>query len=138
MTRTRQPLAPSRPEPTMYRWQSCEWAGPMLAGHEDREIEASLGARAPVPDDVFCYRLVSLWRERIWRMLGDLITDDVRAGPASPTSILRTTSAGFHSAPERVGALVGEFQRPPIGSRAAIAIAGFGGDTTKTRSIHRL
>lgn len=51
----------------------------MLPGYEDREIEASLDARAAVPDDVFCYPLVVSWRDRIWRMLGDVITDGVRA-----------------------------------------------------------
>lgn len=62
----------------LYRWASCEWAGPMLPGHEDREIEPSLEARA-VPDNVFCYPLVVTWRDRIWRMLGDVITEEVRA-----------------------------------------------------------
>jgi len=51
----------------------------MLPGYEDREIEAALTDRAAPPDDVFCYPLVDTWRDRIWRMLGDVITDDVRA-----------------------------------------------------------
>lgn len=51
----------------------------MLPGYEAREIEASLDARAAIPDDVFCYPLVSTWRDRIWRILGDVITDGVRA-----------------------------------------------------------
>src|SRR4051812_23973574 len=62
----------------MYKWLSCEWAGPMLPGYEDREIEESLDARAAIPDDVFCYPLVSTWRDRMWQMLSDVITDAVR------------------------------------------------------------
>ena len=62
----------------MYRWPSCECAGPMLPGYEDREIEASFDERA-VQSDVFCFPLVASWRDRIWRMLGDVITEDVRA-----------------------------------------------------------
>ena len=53
--------------------------GSMLPGYEDREIAASLSKRPQPRDDVFCYPLVETWRERIWRMLGDLVTDEVRA-----------------------------------------------------------
>lgn len=63
----------------LYSWTNCKLAGPMVPGFEDRELPEALGARALPPDDVFCFLLVDTWRERIWRMLGDLITDEVRA-----------------------------------------------------------
>lgn len=51
----------------------------MLPGYEEREIPEALESRAALPDDVFCYPLVSTWRDRIWSTLADVITDDVRA-----------------------------------------------------------
>lgn len=56
----------------------CEFTGPMQPGFEDRAIEASQELRA-VPDDVFCYPRPDLWRPRVWNMLGDIVTEEVRA-----------------------------------------------------------
>ncbi len=53
--------------------------GSMLPGYEGREIAASLSERPLPPHDVFSYPLVETWRDRIWRMLGDFITEEVKA-----------------------------------------------------------
>lgn len=63
----------------MYSWQSCDLAGPVIPGFEDREISASAEARGPLSDDVFAYPLVDTWRDRFWTMIADLVTDEVRA-----------------------------------------------------------
>ena len=34
---------------------------------------------APPPDDVICFPLVDARRDRFWRMIGDVVTDDVKA-----------------------------------------------------------
>ena len=62
-----------------YRWSSCSFAGSMLPGHEDREIAENIKVRAAPPADVFCFPLVESWRQRIWTLLGDYITDEVKA-----------------------------------------------------------
>lgn len=51
--------------------------GSMLPGYEDREISSSVQDR-PVPQNVFCYSRPDLWRDRVWEMLSDFITDDVK------------------------------------------------------------
>ncbi|WP_454884907.1 hypothetical protein [Sphingomonas oryzagri] len=61
-----------------YQWADCRYAGAMKAGYEDREIPEALADREPVPDDIFCFSRVDLWRDRIWRLLDDVITDDVK------------------------------------------------------------
>lgn len=61
-----------------YRWTDCELSGPMEAGFEDRAVEPSQELRA-VPDDVLCYPRPDLWRTRVWSMLSDIVTEDVRA-----------------------------------------------------------
>ena len=53
--------------------------GSILPGYEDRGIAASLAERPLPPHDVFCYPLVETWRDRIWQMLGDFITEEVKA-----------------------------------------------------------
>lgn len=62
-----------------YKWASCSLAGHMLPGHEERLIEQETSARPKLPDDVFCYPQPDSWRTRIWEMLADHITDDVKA-----------------------------------------------------------
>lgn len=62
-----------------YQWQTCSLAGPMLPGSQDREIPERLEDRPSPPDDVFCYPLVETWRDRIWRMIEDVVTREVRA-----------------------------------------------------------
>lgn len=62
----------------IYSWPSCQFAGPMAPGHEDREIPERLFDRPLPPDDVFCFPLIDTWRDRIWRMLADVITDEVK------------------------------------------------------------
>jgi len=61
-----------------YQWATCRYAGPMKAGYEDREIAECISGREPVPDDVFCYPDVALWRDRVWDMLDDILTDPVK------------------------------------------------------------
>jgi hypothetical protein len=61
-----------------YQWANCRYAGAMKSGYEDREIPENLAERGPVPDDVFCFPDAGSWRDRIWRLLGDIITDDVK------------------------------------------------------------
>lgn len=51
-------------------------SGSMLPGHEDREIKPAPRA---VPDDVLCYPQADFWRDRVWSLLEDLITDEVKA-----------------------------------------------------------
>ena len=51
----------------------------MLPGYEDRKIVGDLNERQVPPNDVFHYPLVDTWRDRIWRSLDDVLTDDVRA-----------------------------------------------------------
>lgn len=62
----------------LYDWSTCKFAGQMVPGYEDREIAQKLSDRVLPPDDVFCFPLVDTWRARIWRMLDDVITADVR------------------------------------------------------------
>ena len=49
----------------------------MLPGYEEREISASTSAR-DVPADVFCYPFVETWRARIWGLLSDILTEEVK------------------------------------------------------------
>ncbi|WJS83930.1 hypothetical protein [Paracoccus sp. TOH] len=56
--------------------QTGRISGSMLPGHEDREIKPAPRA---VPDDVLCYPQVDSWRDRVWLLLEDLITDRVKA-----------------------------------------------------------
>lgn len=46
-------------------------------GYEHRKLPADPGARM-TPEDVFQYANVDTWRDRVWNMLGDLITEDVK------------------------------------------------------------
>ncbi len=50
----------------------------MVLGNEGREIPEDLAKRTPPPDDVFCLPLVDSWRDRIWHMLEDLVTAEVK------------------------------------------------------------
>lgn len=50
----------------------------MQPGYEEREIVGSLSERALPPERVFHFPLVDTWRDRVWRMLGDVVTEDVR------------------------------------------------------------
>lgn len=50
--------------------------GALMSGFEDREIAP--GPRN-VPEDVFCFPQVDTWRDNVWWMLHDLITDEVKA-----------------------------------------------------------
>lgn len=49
----------------------------MLPGYEDRGITERLADRPAPPDDVFVYTLVDSWRDRIWRMIADVVTEEV-------------------------------------------------------------
>ena len=49
----------------------------MTQSYEHRKLTADPGART-TPDDVFQYANVDAWRNRVWNMLGDLITEDVK------------------------------------------------------------
>lgn len=51
--------------------------GIMLPGFENREVSCELKER-PLPDDVFCYPRVDAWQDRIWSMMGDVITEEVK------------------------------------------------------------
>lgn len=62
-----------------YKWAACSLAGNMLPGHEERQIAEEASARPKLADDVFCYPQPETWRTRIWEMLADYITDDVKA-----------------------------------------------------------
>lgn len=62
----------------IYTWSSCSYAGLMVPGNEDREMPEDLAKRTPPPDDVFCLPLVDSWRDRIWRMIEDLVTAEVK------------------------------------------------------------
>jgi hypothetical protein len=63
----------------LYTWSNCRYAGPMIAGHEHRELPEALADRSPPPEDVFCLPLVDTWRDRIWRTLDDIVTPEVKA-----------------------------------------------------------
>jgi len=63
----------------LYNWKTCTLAGPMVPGFEDREIPESLSCPPIPPETSFCFPLVDTWRDRIWRMLDDVITDRVRS-----------------------------------------------------------
>jgi hypothetical protein len=62
-----------------YQWSSCDLAGPMLRGHEGREIAEDLETRPAPPVDVFCFPLVDSWRAHVWKLLSDYVTDEVKA-----------------------------------------------------------
>jgi len=62
-----------------YQWSSCHLTGTILPGYEDREIAEDLKVRPAPSDDVFCFPLVESWRERVWTMLRDYVTDEVKA-----------------------------------------------------------
>ncbi|MGY6770896.1 hypothetical protein [Komagataeibacter sp. NFXK3] len=62
-----------------YQWSFCELAGPMFSGHEDREIMEDLKLRSLPPEDIFCFPLVDIWRARVWNLLSDYVTADVKA-----------------------------------------------------------
>jgi hypothetical protein len=49
----------------------------MLPGNENREIAENLEDRI-LPNDCFCYQFVDSWRDRVWTMLSDLVTDEVK------------------------------------------------------------
>lgn len=50
----------------------------MLPGYEDRELPEALAARLPIPDDVFCFPAIDSWRDRLWGLLSDFITEEVK------------------------------------------------------------
>lgn len=61
-----------------YQWATCQYAGGMLPGYEDRELPEALSERLPIPEDVFCFPAVNSWRERLWEQLSDFVTDEVK------------------------------------------------------------
>jgi hypothetical protein len=52
--------------------------GSMLPGYENRAVSSDPSAR-DVPADVFCYPRPKLWRDRVWAISQDVVTDDVKA-----------------------------------------------------------
>jgi hypothetical protein len=52
--------------------------GSMIPGFENREISCELKERH-LPDEIFCYPRVDAWQDRIWSIIGDLITKEVKA-----------------------------------------------------------
>lgn len=62
-----------------YRWADCEFAGAMRPGFQDHLIEEDVSLRPPPPDDVFCFMDIDRWRDRIWAMTGDIVTEEVKA-----------------------------------------------------------
>ena len=62
-----------------YQWISYDLASPVLLGGEGREIAEDLTARPVPPTDVFCFPLIDTWRERVWNLLSDYVTDEVKA-----------------------------------------------------------
>lgn len=61
-----------------YQWATCRYAGEMLPGYENRELPEALSLRRPIAEDVFCYPAIDSWRDRIWALISDFITDDVK------------------------------------------------------------
>lgn len=51
----------------------------MRPGCEDREIPVDLDKRDPPASDVLCFAKPDTWVDPIWRLLSDVLTDDVRA-----------------------------------------------------------
>jgi len=62
-----------------YQWAQCRYAGAIKDGYEDRAILEHLAERGPVPQDVFCFPAFDSWRERVWRLISDYITHEVKA-----------------------------------------------------------
>lgn len=52
--------------------------GSMLPGHEDRLVNADT-SKHNVPEDVFCYSRPDLWQDRIWHLMGDYLTEEVKS-----------------------------------------------------------
>ena len=52
--------------------------GSMLPGFTDREISSDVLERE-VPNDVFCYARPDLWQDRVWQMLSDYLSDEVKS-----------------------------------------------------------
>lgn len=61
-----------------YQWANCRYAGEMKSGYEGRELPEATADRPRVPDDVFCYPDFASWRDRIWALLSDILTDAVK------------------------------------------------------------
>lgn len=61
-----------------YQWANCCYTGEMKSGYEDRELPEAVAGRPRVRDDVFCFPDVASWRDRIWALLGDIMTDAVK------------------------------------------------------------
>lgn len=70
----------------------------MQAGYEDRAIPESLAERGPTPDNVFCFPDVISWRERIWTLISDIVTEDVKRcePPVSEAPSMRTFSVAAY------------------------------------------
>ena len=51
----------------------------MTDGYQDRALHEVVSARASIPDDVFCYSAVPTWRKRVWTLIDDVITNQVKA-----------------------------------------------------------
>lgn len=60
----------------MYKTKT-DW-GIMHPGFEDREIEPNPVARAALPVDTFSFSMPVTWRDSVWTMLNDKVTDAVR------------------------------------------------------------
>tara|TARA_R110002074_G_scaffold191562_5_gene357539 strand:+ start:1187 stop:2104 length:918 start_codon:yes stop_codon:yes gene_type:complete len=50
----------------------------MLPGFENREMSCELKERH-LPDEIFCYPRVDAWQDRMWSMMSDLVTEEVKA-----------------------------------------------------------
>lgn len=50
----------------------------MREGYRDRAIPESFVERGPTPDDVFCFPDVTSLRERIWTLINEIVTEDVK------------------------------------------------------------
>lgn len=62
-----------------YEWKTCDLAGPMMPDHEVGLIASRTTDRAAVPDDVFSFPNLDGWRDRVWELLSDVVTEDVKA-----------------------------------------------------------
>lgn len=62
----------------LYRWEQCDLAGPMAPGFEDRLVAQDYRDRPAPPADVFCYPLVDTWKDRVWAMVADVVTEQVK------------------------------------------------------------
>lgn len=48
-----------------YQWATCQYAGEMHPGHEDRVLPEATAERPPLPGDVLCFPATDSWRDRV-------------------------------------------------------------------------